>query len=945
MRSRPARAAATVFAVLVTFGTGAATAVAAAEVVQGAAHYHTAVIQSDGSLWTWGRNDWGQLGLGTEGDWYDRPQRVGSDTWTAVAAGTFHTLAVRSDGTLWTWGDLENGLQGVFPHEEPHRRTTPFQVGTDSDWASVAAGWYYSLGVKRDGSLWGWGLHFPGGWDYAKPTCGFSVPCRLPDTGGWRVIAGGHGGAAGLNTGIVGIKEDGSLWEIGAGGETRIGADSDWKTVAAGTDCYLAVKTDGSIWKWSGNPDFYAPSPVLLTHDKGWKEVAMGSYNQAAAVKDDGSLWRWNHSGYNDPCYPPFSGTEAFERVGDRNDWAKVFVGEQTYFAVTSGGSLHGWGWNRAGELGIGQTGTFTTPVQAGGSAGWVKVEAGAGASFGLKADGSLWGWGSNWYGNLGLGDRQPRTIPQEILPGAGWLDVSAGSGFAFAVRSDGTLWSWGRNDSGHLGRGLGILGERLLTPGQVGAETDWRRAASGQLVTFLLKADGSLWALGMDALGHPSLIDSGPDTPVRLGSDNDWKDISVGYSYALARKADDSLWYWGAPVRTGDFVGPYLTPVLATAASVSAGFYIHLATAPDGALVKWGADIRLPLAGPEAPPVTYSPPEGSTAWLSPTGGGRNAAALANDGSLWTWGANTFGQLGNGEVFPLAIDPVKVGEETDWAAVDQFWTGMGSSDRIHTLALKGDGTLWGWGDNSCGGLGVGRVGSPTEPVRIIPAAPEIVRFSRDRSAPPSGRQVTLSWQAGHAGGCQLAPGIGPVPAEGQVTVSPESTTTYTLRCSDGAEMVSASWTEQVVPTVRDGSFEVDGSAWEGIGLAQGDGVTLQAARTGSRSFAVAGSAAAKSVSQLVRTGGLAGQGFSLSAWSRSRMARLVGGTYTLEATFLYRDGTRQVFRRPFRPGTHAWERLRFAVVAAKDFTAVKVTLRYGRQTGRSWFDDVRLQPL
>ncbi len=130
----------------------AAGAAAPNKPVLAAGHYHTLAIQKDGSLWAWGRNDYGQLGLG---DTTDRiaPVQVGTGTkWVAVAAGGDHSLGLTIDGRLWAWGNNEAGQLGLGNANE---KWCPTLVGTG--YVAVAAGAYHSLGLKADGSLWAWG--------------------------------------------------------------------------------------------------------------------------------------------------------------------------------------------------------------------------------------------------------------------------------------------------------------------------------------------------------------------------------------------------------------------------------------------------------------------------------------------------------------------------------------------------------------------------------------------------------------------------------------------------------------------------------------------------------------------------------------------------------------------------------------------------------------------
>ena len=120
---------------------------------------HTVAVKTDGTLWAWGNNSNGQLGDGDTTDQWSSPVQVGTDThWASVAAGFDHTVAVKTDGTLWAWGSNSNGQLGDGATDQ----WSPVQVGTDTHWASVAAGNASTVAVKIDGTLWAWGSNWIG---------------------------------------------------------------------------------------------------------------------------------------------------------------------------------------------------------------------------------------------------------------------------------------------------------------------------------------------------------------------------------------------------------------------------------------------------------------------------------------------------------------------------------------------------------------------------------------------------------------------------------------------------------------------------------------------------------------------------------------------------------------------------------------------------------------
>ena len=166
---------------------------------------HSVAIHPDGTLWAWGEDVFGQLGDGTTNTERLAPVQVGTDkNWALIAADERHSFAIKTDGTLWAWGSNGNFQLGDGTATD---RSTPVQIGTDTHWAAVAAGDSHSLAIKTDGTLWAWGnnqfgqLGFP-------PTVVQTAP-------------------------------------------VQIGTDRNWTSVAAGGAHSMAIKTDGTLWAWA----------------------------------------------------------------------------------------------------------------------------------------------------------------------------------------------------------------------------------------------------------------------------------------------------------------------------------------------------------------------------------------------------------------------------------------------------------------------------------------------------------------------------------------------------------------------------------------------------------------------------------------------------------------------------------------------------------------------
>jgi alpha-tubulin suppressor-like RCC1 family protein len=176
---------------------------------------HTLAIRKDGSLWAWGRDDFGQLGLG---DTIERhtPTRVGTGiNWVAVTAGSTYSLGLKADGSRWAWGLGSHGQLGLGTADNnPH--PNPTRVGNDYDWVTVSAGFEHALAVKADGSLYAWGSNYFGELGLEIPDSHILNPSKVVTGTKWAAIDAGDWFS-------VGLKADGSFWAWGWNSHGQLG--------------------------------------------------------------------------------------------------------------------------------------------------------------------------------------------------------------------------------------------------------------------------------------------------------------------------------------------------------------------------------------------------------------------------------------------------------------------------------------------------------------------------------------------------------------------------------------------------------------------------------------------------------------------------------------------------------------------------------------------------
>jgi alpha-tubulin suppressor-like RCC1 family protein len=207
----------------------------------------TVATKTDGTLWAWGKNDFGQLGLGNT-TYYSSPKQVGAlTTWLKAISGYSVTLAIKTNGTLWSWGNNSTGQLGLG---NLTYYSSPMQVGALTNWSSVSGGSVYSafsFAVKTDGTLWSWGINGGGNLGLGNVT-NYSSPKQIGSLTTWLSVAGGnYFGTA--------IKSDGTMWSWGINSNGRLGLNNATN--------YSSPKQVGTLTSWTTIPPQYGYGSVL----------------------------------------------------------------------------------------------------------------------------------------------------------------------------------------------------------------------------------------------------------------------------------------------------------------------------------------------------------------------------------------------------------------------------------------------------------------------------------------------------------------------------------------------------------------------------------------------------------------------------------------------------------------------------------------------------------
>lgn len=337
-----------------------------------------------------------------------------SSCWREVSAGQNFTLAIKSDGTLWGWGQNGNLLGlGYFSVSE----NLPIQIGTANDWMTVSAGGNHALAVKTNGTLWSWG------------------------SGIFGQLGNGAFNSATFNV-------------------TQVGTATDWIKVSAGSLFSVALKNNGTLWTWGRNNVGQLGNNTLID-------------------------------------------TNVPAQVGIATDWSQIEAGNEHTLAIKTSGALWAWGNNPFGQLGDGTTNMSNNPIVIS-TLVWSSVSAGFDHSMALDPNGLLYTWGNNTNGQLCNGTNTAANIPTLVVDVSGainfYLAISAGQTHSMVIRNDNTLWTSGQNNFGQLGIGNNTNTNVL---NQVGTGNNWQLISAGFVHSHAMEIGANLWSAGRGLEGQ----------------------------------------------------------------------------------------------------------------------------------------------------------------------------------------------------------------------------------------------------------------------------------------------------------------------------------------------------------------------------------------------------------------------------------------------------------
>lgn len=379
----------------------------------------------------------------------------------------YDTIPRTAYKNIYTWGTAAEGVLGI--NDTTVNYSSPVQeFFSASDWCFVSASIFYSLAIKDDGTMWGWGCGRGG--TLGDGSGGIGARSLTPrqeicsDTT-WCFAAVSGDGGSGFAAHSNAIKTNGTLWSFGFGLAGQLGRNN--RTTSA--------------------------SPVQeITLSENWCRSASGKAF-SAAVKTDGTLWVWGCAGNgrlgSGDCIDTSS---PVREASSSSNWVDVKSGQAFSVALKSNGELWGWGCNGC-FIGTGDTVLYSSPVQEStSSTNWNKIYANSCVNaLGIKTDGTLWIWGGGATGQLGRGNTTGSTVPvQEYTSSTDWAEASINGcpcAATLAIKTNGTLWTWGNNVCGQLLSGDTI--NRSSPAQEFTSVSDWTIASAGNLFAVGLRS------------------------------------------------------------------------------------------------------------------------------------------------------------------------------------------------------------------------------------------------------------------------------------------------------------------------------------------------------------------------------------------------------------------------------------------------------------------------
>ena len=668
---------------------------------------HNMVLTSDGAVYTWGWNYHGQLGNNTKtnSNTIVAVQTIGTPIAgkkiVKIAAGQGHSLALTDDGMVYTWGRNDTGQLGNNATTDVMLPVTVTVTGTpmsNKTIVEIASGARHSLAIDSSGKVYAWG-HNGSGQLGNNLTVNALTPVAVQAPADKNIIQVSGSGWLGASSSA--LASDGTVYSWGRGFDGQLGDGTN-------NDSSVPVITTINLVDTPSTPTHVMAKPGDTTAIISWQApIVSGGQNITGYVLQyqavGASSWTTINVAAaatshtitgltNDQTYRIRLAAKITAGTGDFSN--VVLVTPHAKPTITNVSPA-------IGPVAGGQNVTLTGTNFILKSKKIMQTVNGNGYSLALSADGTVYTWGRNEYGQLGNGVTATNSpVPVAVktagtpMEGKTIVQISAKVWYALALASDGTVYSWGFNSWGQLGNGTSGTANNASAPVAVktaGTPMEGKtivQVAAGATHSLALATDGTIYAWGKNEygqLGNDSTTNSPVPVAVKTaGTPMDGKtiiQIHAGYEHSLALASDGTVYAWGrnnsGQLGKNDATDTHIPAAVQTLGTPMAGKVIvqlaagnsqSMALASDGTVYTWGWNQYGQLGNgtttnsriPVAVVTTGTPLAGKTIIQITSGGSPNSLVLADDGAMYTWGWGQYGQLGDSTIGTDAKVPVAV---------------------------------------------------------------------------------------------------------------------------------------------------------------------------------------------------------------------------------------------------------------------------------------------
>lgn len=530
-----------------------------------------------------------------------------------------------------------------------------------------------------------------------------------------------------------------------------LGSDAGAATLAAGGYHSCAIgEAAGEMRCWGSGSygklghgsapevDRAAPVPVS-TPVQSWRAVAMGD-SHACGIATTGAVYCWGYNGFGQLGDGTFvTRTSPVAVVGLGSGVVQLSLGYTHSCALMQSGKVNCWGAGEYGRLGSGQVSNQTTPAEVLTLSGAVAIGAGYYHTCAAIDDGSVKCWGRNNYGQIGDGSLANRLTPVFASVTLDASDVAIGAAHSCARSAAGAVQCWGYGGNGELGRGS--IANSSIAVAVDGLASGVTQFSASFAHTCALTAGGVLKCWGYNNYGQ---IGDGTAVnalrPVAVANLSiPVAEVSAGMEHSCARASGNRIHCWGRAAHGRSGIGDTQVPASVTRPLAVSGLpappvklSLRLLTAcavtQIGSASCWGAnesgqigDDLLPIVPTLVQHAGPRDVAGLSVGVSETAtGGQHACALKSNGTVWCWGSNVAGQIGD-QTTIARYAPVQV---VGIANAVQIATGLS-----HSCARTAAGAIWCWGLNTSGQLGIGTTSNSLQAVMAVGLNADMIDLS------------------------------------------------------------------------------------------------------------------------------------------------------------------------------------------------------------------------